>query len=222
MIKMLVSSFYNTLIDEEDAIPTSTMLELDRVKQNGTQFVVITNRLPEDVLYYNRDYPFIDYIISLNGSIIVDVEKEKTKYYSSFTKEEIKEIEDEYKSKEILYYTKDNVYNFCPQEAVYKIEIKGIKKTKESKFYQSIFQRNKISFLEISKNTAYDALMSLGKKEDEILGIMGNESELKITELLPRIYVVKNASKSLKEKTKNITKSNKQKGVETVLKNEIK
>ncbi len=70
MIKMFISSFYNTLIDEEDAIPTTTMLAIDQLKQKNILITIITNRLQNEVLYYNKDYPFIDYIISLNGSII--------------------------------------------------------------------------------------------------------------------------------------------------------
>ena len=32
MIRIVVSSFYNTLINLEEAIPTSTMLEIDRIR----------------------------------------------------------------------------------------------------------------------------------------------------------------------------------------------
>ena len=59
MIKMVVSSFYNTLIDEEDAIPTSTMLEIDRIRKKGIIFTICTNRLYTELLEYNRDFPFI-------------------------------------------------------------------------------------------------------------------------------------------------------------------
>ena len=39
MIKILFIIFYNTLINEEDAIPTSTMLEIDRLKQRGIKLI---------------------------------------------------------------------------------------------------------------------------------------------------------------------------------------
>lgn len=220
MIKMLVSSFYNTIIDEEDAIPTSTMLELDRVKQKGMKLTILTNRLIEDVLYYNHDYPFIDYIIGLNGSIIYDVEKNKTIENKSFTRSELEEIQKKYSKKEIIYYTKDNCFLNLPDDAVYKVEVKGIKKNIDSHFYTSVFQRNKEYYLEIYKNTNTEALQSLNA--DVLLGIIGNESEKDLLENYKNIYVVKNAPKSLKDKTSHMTKSNKQKGVEAIIKKEIK
>ena len=81
MIRMLISSFYNTLIDKEDAIPMSTMLEIDKLRNKGILFSVCTNKSKEDILYYNHDYPFIDYIISLNGCNIYDVRKDVMKRY---------------------------------------------------------------------------------------------------------------------------------------------
>ena len=39
MKKMIINSFYNTLIDKEDAIPLSTMLEIERVRKNNYKFV---------------------------------------------------------------------------------------------------------------------------------------------------------------------------------------
>ena len=59
MIRMIVSSFYNTIIDEEDAIPTSTMFELDSYKEKGSVFTVLTNRGIDEVLYYNETDDFL-------------------------------------------------------------------------------------------------------------------------------------------------------------------
>ena len=61
MIKMITCSFYNTLIDKEDAIPLSTMLQIDKARQEKIKFTILTNRSSEELKYYNRDYPFIDY-----------------------------------------------------------------------------------------------------------------------------------------------------------------
>ena len=71
MIRMLISSFYNTIIDKEDAIPMSTMLEIDKLRKKGILFSVCTNRDKDEVLYYNHDYPFMDYIIAYNGNYLV-------------------------------------------------------------------------------------------------------------------------------------------------------
>ncbi len=221
MIKIVFSSFYNTLIDEEDAIPTSTMFELDRIKQKGIKFCILTNRLSDEVLYYNHDYPFIDYIISLNGSIIYDVNNDKEVLLKSFTNKELEEIEKIFNKKEILFYTKNNIYSNIPQDTVYKVEIKGTKKN-NTKYYSSILKRGKESCLELTKNTTLDALKQLKVNQEEILGVIGNNSEELILDNIDNIYVVRNASKELKDKTDKITKSNKQKGFELVLKKEIK
>ena len=218
MIKMLVCSFYNTLIDEEDAIPTSTMLEIDRLRQKGIKITILTNRLQEDLLYYNHDYPFIDYIISLNGSVILDVNKNKEMTFNAFTKKELNEIKEYYSKEEIYFYTKDKVYESIPQEAVYKVEIKNTNK-KISKYHNSIFKIEKESYLEITKNSIYDALKKLKINSPELLCILGNNSELELVNKIDNIYVVRNASSTLKNKIDNITKSNTKKGVEEVLKN---
>ena len=55
MIKMITCSFYNTLIDKEDAIPLSTMLQIDKARQEKIKFTILTNRSSEELKYYNRD-----------------------------------------------------------------------------------------------------------------------------------------------------------------------
>ena len=40
MIKMITCSFYNTLIDKEDAIPLSTMLQIDKARQEKIKFTI--------------------------------------------------------------------------------------------------------------------------------------------------------------------------------------
>ena len=222
MIKMLVSSFYNTLIDEEDAIPTSTMLAIDQIKSKKVQLTILTNRLQEEVLYYNHDYPFIDYIVSLNGSIIYDVNHDKTIELCSFTKKELEEISLEFTKKEIYYYTKDEVFSDIPQETVYKIEIKGIKQWKKDMYHTSLLKIGKETFLEICKNTTYDAIKKIKTKENEIVSIIGNDSEESILKNIKETYVVRNASKQLREQTQKLTKSNKNKGVEAVIKSILK
>ena len=77
MKKMVVISFYHALIDEESAISQSIMLEIERIRKKGILFCVCTNGTYQEVLEYNKDFPFIDYIISLNGSYIYDVLKEQ-------------------------------------------------------------------------------------------------------------------------------------------------
>ena len=44
MIRLLVTSFYNTLIDEEDAIPTSTMFAFDKLKAKDLSLSFLINK----------------------------------------------------------------------------------------------------------------------------------------------------------------------------------
>ena len=101
MIKMIVCSFYNTLINDEEAIPTTTMLEIERLKKKGIIFAICTNDLYQDVLDYNRDFPFMDYIISLNGSYVYDVERKRCLFKSKLSLPNLKKVK-EIKVKEII------------------------------------------------------------------------------------------------------------------------
>ena len=219
MIQLLVSSFYNTLIDEEDAIPTSTMLAFDRIRKN-TKIAILTNRLEEEVLYYNRDYPFIDYIVSLNGGILYDVEKATHHSFATFTKEEVEEIESLFPKNKVKVLSGDSIY---------KIEVsleKRKQKLPKIKNYQvSILERNKEFFLEIGKNTPYEAIKKIMEinslQPDNVLAIIGNDSEIPIAEHIKNCYGIENASKKLKKLTKKTT-SNLEKGVEKVIEKEMK
>lgn len=228
MIKMLVTSFYHTLIDDEESIPTSTMLELDRIRNNNTKITILTNGLLEDVLYYNHDYPFIDYIISLNGGLLLDVNKNKKVYGKAFTKQEIKKIANSFANKEVFYYSENKKYKTIPSERVYKIAIKlskkeaGIYKIKE--YEQSIYIEEDNYYLELTKNTSWQMLKHLmNKKEinkEELLCIIQNDSEQEILDNISNTFILHNGLKSLKGKRSSKTNNNK--GVETIIKKEIK
>ena len=73
MYQLFVSDFDGTLIDSDEAIPLSTMVEIDRIRKNGVKFVVATGRILKSVLDYNRDFPFLDYVISCDGAYVYDV-----------------------------------------------------------------------------------------------------------------------------------------------------
>ena len=126
MIKMVVSSFYNALIDKEEAIPTSTMLEIERIRSKGILFCVATNRSYQEVLEYNRDFPFLDYIVSLNGSYVYDVMKEKCLSKNRLTTSTIKKIKNIFKDYPTTFYTETEALKTVdnPEETnVYKVEV---------------------------------------------------------------------------------------------------
>ena len=217
MIRMLISSFYNTIIDKEDAIPMSTMLEIDKLRKKGILFSVCTNRDKDEVLYYNHDYTFMDYIIAYNGNYIYDVNKKKKVYSNPLKKTIIKEIENIFKEYEFNYYKEDN--------KVYKLEIKVKKKEfnlldklDKLSIYSSIFTYNKEYFIEITSGSIIDGINKLKIPLNKIVSIIGNLSEKPLIKNIEKTYVVSNSPKELKESANYKTKSNNSKGVEQVIK----
>ena len=232
MIKMIVTSFYNTLIDEEDAIPTSTMFMLDRYKNKGSSLTILCNRLLDEVLYYNHSYPFIHYLIGLNGSLIYDVEKNQIFAKMKLDDSIIEEVESRFSDYSILYYTENEVLEE-KQGNIYKIEVKLPKKNKkildsckDLDAYCSILEVHKEYYLEISPSTFQRGLELLLEEKkitpEEVLGIIGNDSDTTLISYIPECYVVSNATHELKAKTKKRTKSCTSKGVETLLKKLLK
>ena len=129
---------------------------------------------------------------------------------------------------EMLYYTEDGVYENRVED-ILKIELKLPKKNKkiidickDNEINYSILKINKELYLEISPSTFKDGLEKLLDNikisSKDVLGIIGNDSDIDLINYLDDCYVVSNASKELKSKTKKRTKSNTSKGVEYLLK----
>ena len=220
-MRMFISSFYNTLIDKEEAIPFSTMLEIDKLRRKGILFSICTNRSYKDVLYYNHDYQFIDYIISYNGNYIYDVIKEKCLYKKPLTKTIIKKVADIFNNKEIIYYKE--------QDIIYKLEIKIsnreknlINRLNDLDVSTGIFKYNNNYYLEIMMKNTYEGIKELLKKlkinNNETTTVIGNLSEKEVLDNINNSYVVSNAPKELKDLSNYKTKSNNSKGVEQVIK----
>ena len=72
MKKMVVCTFENTLIDDEESISMKTMLEIDRLRNSGYLFTTISGNDLDYVLSYNRDFPFLDFIVFFDGAGIFD------------------------------------------------------------------------------------------------------------------------------------------------------
>ena len=91
-MKMVVSSFSKTLINSEEAIGYSTMVEIDRVRNNGIVFSIMTCESLRKVIDYNKDFPFIDYIVSFNGAVVYDVINKIFLYKKNISNSTIKKI----------------------------------------------------------------------------------------------------------------------------------
>lgn len=77
MKKMVVCTFENTLIDDEESISMKTMLEIDRLRNSGYLFTTISENDLDYVLSYNRDFPFLDFIVFFDGAGIFDTKLNK-------------------------------------------------------------------------------------------------------------------------------------------------
>ena len=229
MLKMVVSSFYNTLIDKEEAIPSSTMLEIDRIRNKGIQFSVCTNRLYTEIKYYNHDFPFVDYIISLNGSYVYDVKHEKCLFKKKISATNLNKLNNMFPDYKKYYYTATDVYTELVDEDIYKVEVEITDKNEVDKltklnFNYSILELDNKMYLEFVNNkismfTGVDQLSLRNNISlNEILVIGGNDSEYELISNIPNNYVVSNSNDKLKKNTKKKTTSNNEHGVEKVLK----
>ena len=229
MIKMVVSSFYNTIIDSEEAIPTSTVLEIDRIRSKKGIFAVCTNRFYEEILDYNHDFHFVDYIISLNGSYVYDVNKNKCIFKKKISQTNLSKVSNLFADYKINYYTETEVYKKIPDKDIYKIEVEikdrsELEKLTKINLNYSILELNNKMYLEFTNNkvsmfTGVDQISLRNNISlNEVLVIGGNESDVELISNIPHNYVVDNASRELKKYAKRKTTSNDEKGVERILK----
>lgn len=124
MYKMLVSDFYGTLINSEEAISVSTMVEIDRIRNNGVYFCVTTENGVRIVKDYNKDFPFIDYIIAFNGSYVFDLKKNRALYSKCLGAVAIRKIFNLFKDMELCFYTLDYCYytgSYCDDDFSLKL-----------------------------------------------------------------------------------------------------
>lgn len=231
MKKLIINSFYNTLIDKEDAIPLSTMLEIERIRKSGNKYVILTNRSAKELEFYNRDFPFIDYIISFNGNYVVDLENNKCLVTEKLREKDIELIKETYPKNNKIFYSLDN--NYCDDilcNDIYKVEIelsprevKKIELINNEYLKSSLFVYNKKTYLEITSSKsnnckAVELIMKLENiKKSDVTTILGNDSEIDLLKHIKNSYVVSNA-KEIKIIAANKTKSNNAKGSENIIK----
>lgn len=116
MYKIVVSDFCGTLINSEEAISVSTMLEIDRIRKSDILFCITTSKSVKIVKDYNRDFPFIDYIVAFNGSYIYDVNKDLVLYDKALSLSTIKKLYKLLWRKNLGFYTLE----FCNYTGKYK------------------------------------------------------------------------------------------------------
>ena len=244
MYKLIVSSFLNTIINDYEEIPMSTVALIDELRRSGIKFVIATGKDIDSIIYYNRDFPFMDYLITSNGAYIYDMNKNKVIFKKNIGIRTIKRIIKSYYDKSIIYLTNDRTRNLISNE-----KDKFIEENKNNIYKIDLYFENKltaeqslkeISLLELDINTNLQiyndkyyieithssaskdkALERIAKKlKIDTKDIISFGSGYNDIELLTKTYGVamKNACKKLKSVANDITLDNNSKGVEIYLK----
>lgn len=216
MKKIVFSSFERTLIDEEEAIDIKTIIEIDKFRKSGNDFAIISEDILDYSLEYNRDFPFVDYIIALDGSIIYDVNNEKVIYKKSISSSAIKKIltiADDIKlysinsiySKESFMKEYDSLKNDVNKIRIYfeKENEKELLIAKLNKLSVNIYVNDNCIDI-ISKNVSRAGSIKkiVGKKYTDIYVIVGIDKDKEISELY-NSYAIDDASEIVKKSSKH-------------------
>ncbi len=183
MKRVVVSRLFNVLCDWEDAIATSTMLYIDKVRKDKNLFIVMDNCSLQDILFYDASYPFIDYVIACNGSLVYDCVKKKIKFKKKLLLSTIKKINK--LSCKKYYYTESLKKNeYLDTDDVYKIDLVDytdsdleiVKKLNVNYYVHD-------NIIEINRVSKYDALTKLLKDKydkNSIISIGYDDSDKEV------------------------------------------
>lgn len=241
MYKMLVSTFDETLVDLDEAIPTSTMLKLEELRKKGILFVVATGKDVQIILDYNKDFPFIDYIVSLNGAYVFDVKNEEVIFEKFLSVRNVKKIKALFPDKKLLFGTLDGFYRddvilYECKDDIYKIEVhcktkrevlavmRALKNSGLSVTYNERFRCGcffvEIVSSKINKSMAVQKVMRKNKiTKDEVLAIGVDSNDVQLLENAGFGVAMDNACTEIRKISDYITSTNRDKGVEKVIKN---
>ena len=161
MYKILISDFEDTLLDEEDAIPLSTMLSLDKIRNDGVAYAIVSRKTFKSVLDYNKDFPFMDYIIALDGAYVYDVNKDKPLFKRNIAISIVKKINKVFEDYNLCFYTLD----WCNYTKD-KVAGDNVRKIGDFKVF-SAFHKDNILKIEIRCDKKIDQTRAL-KELDEL------------------------------------------------------
>lgn len=214
MYKLIISDFKDTIIDNEDSISSDTIISIDNYRRGGGLFSICSDLGIDEVLYYDKSFHFIDYIIGFSGSIIYDVNKEKIIYNKhiliSKVRKIIKNIDDI-----ILYDINSNKVNNLDNN-IYRIDIPNNKNNIE--FIKSIdvnYYENDDIITIIGSNIYQCINKLIGRKISykEVLCIPNDKKFLCCTDL---IYCI--GLSNCKIRVKKIKLNNNENGIIEILK----
>lgn len=236
MYKLIVSRFERALIDREEAISASTVTEIDNIRRKGVLFAVFTDGSFKDILDYNVDFPFLDYIIAYGGVYLYDVVHHKTIYKKKLTKTTIRTI--------IRYFSDYNIYAFTDNQKIlikdlddkniYKLEIECPSKRVLNDIEKKLdglklnircdFKKCDGHYILeiitncISTSMAIEKICDIKKiKLEDVVGIGVDDRDISLLKKVGYKVAMGNATAHLKKEAEVITKSNDNSGVREIL-----
>ena len=220
MYKMMVSSFYNTLINKDESIALDTMLNIDRIRSKGILFTVSTSALFRTIIYYNDSYVFSDYISCYNGAYLYDMNNDKVLYKKNIPVTTLKKLI-KLKGFDMAFCNKNDIYQIIIHYKKKDLDeiIKYIKQFNVNYFFKT---NGKDTFIEIIYKDI-DKLNSIkmicDKKKiklNEVVSVGGNSNDLNlISNTIGNC--VKNGEKEVKKAAKYVTKLDRSLGVNEVI-----
>ncbi len=219
MIKSFFCNFDICLLDNEDSISIRKMLEIDKLKQKNIELLVESNCEIKNILSYNNDFPFLNYIFFYDGTILYDVNHDKIIEAYNIGINSIKKILKVF-SNDICIYTKNDKYHMKKEnidenyisnykDDIYKIDIKYKNKKdidlNKLKDIKNIKYKINDNILEITSDKSnnikllnkYCKLKNI--KKDEIFYVGLNDIEM--IKKLDSTYSIKCNKKELKSNT---------------------
>lgn len=175
MKKVAICNF-EELIGEEDAISVATMLKLEKIRKNNFKLIIYSEKSIDDLLYYNRDFPFIDYIVHEKGYYLYDVNKNKRIIDKKLSKQIVNKI--------IKLFPKSNLKLFEDNNSIYEIQINNYNNELGDSVYirkdnnKSIITKEKLSY----KNIINEFCINNNIKKENIVQLttrnrLGNNKE---------------------------------------------
>lgn len=236
MYKMVVSKFEDALIDKEEVISASTVIEIDNIRRRGIPFVIFTEGCLNDILDYNIDFPFIDYIISYGGAYLYDVVDNRVIYKKNLTKKVISTIAYHFSYYDIYGFTENEkiLIDKIGDQKIYKLVIKYSNKGSlndierqlnelKLNIHFDIKKCGKSYLVEIisgyaSKNVAVEKICDIKKiKLEEVVAIGVDDRDISLLKTVGCPVAMENGSSQVKKIAKIITKSNDDGGVKSIL-----
>ena len=214
MYKLILSDFKDTIIDKEDCISTDTIISIDNYRRSGGLFSITTELGIDDVLYYDKSFHFIDYIIGFSGSIIYDVNKEKIIYNKHILISKVKKIIKNI-DKVVMYDINSKKVKNIDND-IYRIDIPNNKDNLE--FIKSIdaFYYENDKLITITGSNIYECIMKIIKKKIGFREVLCIPNDKKFECCTDLFYCM--GLSNCKIKVKKIRKDNNSEGIIDILK----